>query len=59
MKLKNRWYQKDGKAGLKNPKADKTFRRQMARLKARMRKEEEEKREQQLNKKNKKTKDNN
>lgn len=58
MKMKNRWYSKDGKVGLKNPKADKTFRRQMARLDARLKKEEEEKREQQLNK-NKKSKENN
>lgn len=57
MKMKNRWYSKDGKAGLKNPKADKTFRRQMARLKARMKKEEEINREQMLNKKNKNSKE--
>lgn len=53
MKLKNRWYTKDGKPGLKNPKADRTFRRQLARLDAKLKKEEETRREKNLEKKNK------
>ena len=45
MKFKNRWYKRDGKAGLKNPKAAKTFRRQMARLDAKLKNEEEVRRD--------------
>ena len=55
MKFKNRWYKRDGKAGLKNPEAAKTFRRQMARLDAKLKKEEEVRREKALEKRNKGT----
>lgn len=59
MRMKNKWYSRDGKPGLKNPKAAKTFRRQMARLNAKLKKEEEVRREKALEKRNKNNKENN